>query len=173
MQKIVIVINGQGGVGKDAICEIVARRYRAENVSSIDPIKAIARQHGWQGEKDPKARKFLADLKQAFIAYNDLPGRYLADKYAAFVANPAGQILFVHIREADQIDAFKRSVSEKCVTLLVKGKNSETFGNAADDAAGDYTYDYCYPNTGRLEDLEADALRFFGELLEREKINEY
>lgn len=164
-EKIVVIINGQGGVGKDTICEILSRHYRVTNVSSIDPIKEIARAHGWQGEKDPKARKFLADLKRAFVAYNDLPNVYLKEKYAAFLEDAQGQILFVHIREADQIDAFKRSVGIRCVTLLVRGRSRGALGNLSDDETGAYAYDYYYDNTGSLERLEGDVVRFFGGVL--------
>ena len=58
-EKIVIIINGKGGAGKDTVCEIAARYFNVEIISAITPIKDIARQHGWNGEKDNKARKFL------------------------------------------------------------------------------------------------------------------
>lgn len=75
--KTVIIINGKGGVDKDTLCDIAAYYYLVKNVSTIDPFKEIARKYaGWNGEKDLKSRKFLSDLKQLFIDYNDTPMRY-------------------------------------------------------------------------------------------------
>ena len=78
MKKITIIINGKGGAGKDTMCEMAAKHFRTMNVSSIDPIKKIASQNGWNGEKDDKSRKFLADLKKIFTDYNDLPTEYFS-----------------------------------------------------------------------------------------------
>lgn len=71
MKKIVIIINGNGGVGKDTLCDFAAEKYKVTNVSAITPIREIAFQHGWKGEKTPKSRKFLADLKRIFVEYRE------------------------------------------------------------------------------------------------------
>ena len=168
MEKIVVVINGRGGSGKDTICDIVSRRYGAMNVSSIDPIKEIARAHGWQGQKDGKSRKFLADLKRAFIEYNDLPNRYLKQKYDQFLSDPDKTILFVHIREADQIDAFKEMVDIKCITLLVR-RDERALGNASDDQTQAYAYDYYYDNTGPPQDMQNSVMDFFSAVLSEQR----
>ena len=63
MNKVVIVINGAGGVGKDTLCELASLHFKVFNVSSITPIKEIASMCGWSGAKDDKSRKFLSDLK--------------------------------------------------------------------------------------------------------------
>ena len=57
--KVAVVINGAGGVGKDTLCNLAAKHFRVLNVSSITPIKEIAAECGWRGEKDDKARKSL------------------------------------------------------------------------------------------------------------------
>lgn len=43
MNKIVIIINGRGGVGKDTLCDFAAKHYKVENISSITPIKDLAK----------------------------------------------------------------------------------------------------------------------------------
>ena len=49
--KVVIIINGHGGTGKDTLCGFAGKNYRTVNVSSAEPIKEIARRYGgWQGE---------------------------------------------------------------------------------------------------------------------------
>ena len=163
--KTVVIINGKGGAGKDTLCDIVAKNYKVLNVSSIDPIKAIAAQYGWNGEKDDKARKFLSDLKRAFTEYNDLPNRWLEDRYHEFLAGD-DEVMFVHIREGAQIDAFKQRVNGKCITLLVRSsRTEENYGNASDDDVEDYAYDFVYENDHPLEETEEDFLRFFREMV--------
>ena len=164
--KVVIIINGHGGTGKDTLCGFAGKNYRTVNVSSAEPIKEIARRYGgWQGEKDEKSRKFLADLKQLFAAYNDLPLRYLVEEYKKFSESGA-EILFVHIREGEEIDKFKRQVELPCVTLLVR-RNSvrQQWGNASDDNVENYDYDYCYDNDKELSEAEEDFRHFLAGIM--------
>ncbi|MBO4364222.1 MAG: hypothetical protein J6U38_04815 [Clostridia bacterium] len=150
-EKVCIVINGRGGCGKDTLCDICASRYPTVNVSSITPIKEIARLGGWNGEKDPKSRKFLADLKQLFRDYNDLGNVYVLNALDAFLKSD-NAIIFVHIRESDEIAKFVSDASKKCrtVTLLVDRHtgdySNDSLGNASDDNVADYNYDFVFLN---------------------------
>lgn len=167
MKKIVIIINGKGASGKDTLCAFARARYRCKNISSITPIKKIAAQAGWNGEKDKKSRRFLADLKQLFIEYNDLPLQYLLQEYSDFVQDLEEEILFVHIREPKEIDKFKKQVTLKCITLLIRGKtNGETFGNDSDDLVEQYPYDYIYENVLPLWEVERDFTNYLGNILQ-------
>lgn len=171
-EKIVIIINGKGGAGKDTVCDITSKFYRANIVSAITPIKEIAMNYGWTGEKDKRSRKFLSDLKRAFIEYNDLPNRYLEAEYRKFEKSDS-DILFVHIRENDQIDDFKRRVRLKCVTLLVRSSmidDNSLYGNYSDDCVEEYKYDYYYTNGKPISILIPDFMNFFYTLLSREGI---
>ena len=156
--KLTIVINGRGGVGKDTLCDFAAGAYRVRNISSVDPIKEIARQHGWQGEKDLKARKFLSDLKRVFTEYNDLPNRYMMAQHAEFLETDE-QILFVHIRESDQIASFVSLMEGHTVLTLLVRRDDGTpvghYGNVSDDDVESYPYDYYYDNNAPLEDTPA------------------
>ncbi len=162
MQQLVIIINGSGGVGKDTICNIVGKHYKTMNISSVDPIKKIALENGWNGEKNEKSRKFLADLKQLFVEFNDLPCNYLIEQYQKFLKSDK-EILFVHIREPEEISKFKNSISGNCVTLLVHRRNRtrKAWNNTADDDVENYQYDFIYDNVKRLEEVENDFLSFF------------
>lgn len=165
MKKTVIIINGNGGVGKDTLCEFAGERYEVMNISAITPIKEIAGQYGWKGEKDAKSRKFLADLKQIFVEYNDLPCQYLTQEYEKFLQSPA-QILFVHIREGEEIDKFKRHVEIPCITLLVRRDSGlESWGNASDDNVANYNYDYTYDNDKPLSEAKDDFVLFLENII--------
>ena len=154
MNKLVMVINGRGGVGKDALCDALSTRYKVVNKSSVDPIKEIASRYGWQGEKTPKARKFLADLKQVFVAYNDLPTAYLLDQYKAFMESDA-EIFCAHIREASEIDKFISHIPTKRITVLIRRPDPNgiaPYGNTADDLVESYAYDCIFDNVLSLEE---------------------
>lgn len=162
MRKLVIVINGSAGVGKDTICRLVGKHYSVMNISSVDPIKKIAADNGWDGRKDEKSRKFLADLKQLFVDFNDLPQKYLIEKYQEFLQGDK-EILFVHIREPKEISKFKSSVGESCVTLLVRGRadTKKEWNNSADADVENYQYDFYYLNDKSLDELKKDFIEFF------------
>lgn len=165
MEKTVIIINGNGGVGKDTLCDFASAKYRTMNVSAITPIKNIALQHGWRGEKDPRSRKFLADLKQTFVEYNDLPCKYLTEQYEEFLESDS-EILFVHIREAKEIEKFKKCVKTSCITLLIRREGIlKNWGNASDDNVEDYEYDYIYENDKILSEAEDDFLKFLSGII--------
>ena len=167
MRKIVIVINGKGGAGKDTVCDIVSRHYNAVSVSSITPIKEIASQYGWNGEKDNRARRFLADLKKAFSDYNDLPTAYLMDRYSDFMADANKEIMFAHIREASEISHFAEIIPTPLITLYIDRPGLGRFDNDSDDNAAMYEYDYTYQNVKPLDMLERDFIEFFGNMLKR------
>ncbi len=161
MQKIVLVINGSGGVGKDTICAIVAKHFKTMNISSVDPIKKIAYENGWNGRKNEKSRKFLADLKQLFVDFNDLPQKYLKEKYEEFLKNDE-EVLFVHIREPKEIEKFQ-DIAKESKTLLIRGRanSKKEWNNTADDEVENYQYDYYYTNSKPLSELESDFMEFF------------
>ena len=165
-EKLVIVINGSAGVGKDTLCEFAASEYKTMNVSSITPILSIARAYGWDGVKDAKGRKLLAQLKKAFTDYNDYPLQYLCDKYSEFVKND-DKIMFVHIREGSAIKKFRDRVDLPCVTLLVhrNAVDCKVWGNASDDSVEDFDYDYHYGNECPLSEAKDDFLCFLQSVL--------
>lgn len=161
MKKIVLVINGAGGVGKDTLCSFVAEQYDTINISAVDPVKKAATILGWDGNKKNNSRKFLSDLKQLSIQYNDFPTQYLLNQYNIFI-NSDAQVLFVHIREKDEIAHFIESVSGQVKTLLIRKTNLiREYGNYSDDNVEDYDYDFIYRNDLPLEDAKKDFLKFF------------
>lgn len=163
MKKTVIVINGAGGVGKDTLCEFASGHFKTVNISSITPIKEIATICGWNGTKDDKSRKFLADLKRLSVEYNDYPTVWATEKYREFLSSD-NEIMFVHIREPEEISKFVKATDGAAKTMLIRGGNrtrETAYGNSADDSVENYSYDYYYTNDKSLNKAELE----FTELL--------
>lgn len=160
--KLTIVINGKGGVGKDTLCRFAAERYKTRNISSITPIKELAALCGWKGEKTDRARKFLSDLKALTAAYNDYPTNYLTSEYRDFLRSD-DELLFVHIREPEEIGKFVSATGGAAKTLLVRGGERfvrAAYGNASDDGVEDYPYDFTFVNDRPLEETKDAFLAF-------------
>lgn len=170
MDKRVIIVNGRGGVGKDTICALAGQYYKTRNISSITPIVEIAKFAGWDGQKTPAARLLLSRLKEAFTEFNDLSFAYCMRQYAQFLAGDE-QVLFVHIREPDEIERFRRAVGKNCHTLLVRRRAVEAegaLGNRADDGVQAYRYNYYFDNDGALAQLAESVRAFFAVVLDHE-----
>ena len=165
MNKLAIVINGAGGVGKDTLCELAAKHFKVKNISSITPIKEIAKLCGWDGTKDNKARKFLSDLKRLCVEYNDYPTLWAKEQYDSFLDSDE-EIMFVHIREPEEIQKFVDATGGAAKTLLVRGgkrMSKEKYGNVSDDGVENYSYDLYYLNESSLDVAEVEFVSLLKE----------
>ena len=163
MDKIVVIVNGCGGVGKDTFCDLVGKYINCITVSSVHPIKEIARHAGWNGEKDDKSRKFLSDLKDACTEYRDLSMEYLKNAYHWFMSDElwykGSHILFMHIREPKEIERAVKEFNAKTILVINENANKVS-GNHADENVYDYQYDLIIENNGSLDDLDLCAKHF-------------
>ena len=169
MKKAVIVINGAGGVGKDTLCDAAATSYITRNISTITPIKEIAALCGWNGAKDNKSRKFLSDMKRLCADYNDFPTNWAKAQFDSFLSTDE-EILFVHIREADEIAKFVSATEGVAKTLLIRGgerfsRRCGRYGNTSDDDVENYSYDYYFNNDTTLEDSKKRFIEFLASIL--------
>ncbi len=170
MKKKIYVINGSGETGKDTVCNIAAKYYKVRNISSITPIVNIAKFAGWNGEKTDKARRLLARLKQVFTEYNDLSFNYCIHEANEFL-NSDEEIMFVHIREPEEIKRFQKKID--CNTILVRRSSitdGKIYGNSADDDVEKFDYDYIIDNNSDLDCLEKKIKTFFDNQKIREEI---
>lgn len=161
MKKLVFVINGRGGVGKDTLCEYAARHFRVTNLSSITPIKELAAQCGWQGEKTDRARRFLSDLKAVLAAYNDYPTLWGKERYLEFLTGE-DEIMFMHIREREEIEKFIAATDGRAKTILIRraAVHREAYGNRSDDEVESLSYDYTYDNDLPIEEAGQGFVAF-------------
>lgn len=152
----VIVINGMGGVGKSTFISLCHEiDPRVIETSTVDFVKEIALQAGWNGEKDEDGRRFLSDLKDAMERYHDIPNK----KVDEFIKSHPDNIIFVNARESHNIEYYQKKYS--ALTIIVKNENAKKVnGNHADENIYNYNYHIVINNSGSLEDLKKEAKWF-------------
>ncbi len=160
MKSKVIILNGRGGVGKDTFVDLCSKYIHCVHISSIAPVKNIAKAIGWSGQKTEKDRKFLSDLKDLLTEYNNLPFKYVQDYIMQFYTTyPEDALLFVDIRESSEIS--KVMSYTPCLSCLITNSRVPLIGsNHADRDAENYNYDFCISNDTSLGDLDAKAASF-------------
>ena len=171
--KRIVIINGKGTSGKDTFVNIVSNYVPTENYSSIDLIRKVATQLGYNGGKSMKDRKFLSDMKVLATEYNDSPYNDIIDKVLKFIYSKhnKNQLLFIHIREPKEIQRLVDFCKERNIevsTLLIKRENLESveYGNMADDNVYNYDYDFVINNDGTLDDLLNTAIWYLRRILD-------
>lgn len=155
----IIIINGSGGSGKSTF--VAAAREHNPNVfefSMVDIIKKIALNVGWDGVKDNKGRRLLSDLKDALDRYCDKTFQYVMEDIKWIYKNNPDAIIFVHVREPNDISRWVRETNAR--TLLIRRPGIEQYSNHADCNVFYYDYDYEYENRKELEQFKQDAIDF-------------
>lgn len=175
MNKQIFIINGSGGVGKDTFVELVSvelndllkRFHTVENFSSVDKVKEIAREIGWNGKKSEKDRKFLSDLKILTSEYCDMPFDSMKRKVSEFIKDEESILLFLHIREPEEITRAVKEFSAKTI-LIVRNSVKHITSNMADGNVFNYNYDFVINNSGTKEELNSKAKEFIQEVIDNE-----
>ena len=164
----IVVINGMPRAGKDLFVSL-CKKYvggRLLNVSTVDKVKEIATECGWDGVKSPKNRKFLSDLKDLLTEWGDVPYKDIERKVYMHEANlsewfgPDEIIAFIHCREPEEIQKFKDRLGAKTLIIRRDCVESNEQSNHADSKVFDFTYDYTISNNGTIEELEKRAVEF-------------
>ena len=167
----IYVVNGAPGAGKDTFCKMVTK-YHDEaytyTVSTVDTVKEIAEMLGWNGEKTPKDRKFLSDLKDVLTEWREIPIRECIDAidYWEFELkqhwlNPEDVgVVFIMAREPSDIYVLTHLLGAK--SLIVRRTEAELAptSNHADKEVLNYDYDIEINNNGTLKELMYEVIKF-------------
>lgn len=186
----VVIINGKPQSGKDTFCKY-AQGYCDDDesantliISSVDPLKEMLTQLGWDGTKTDKIRDMLMDMKQLWVQNQDGPTMFLFNNILEFHKACTGEdnIVFVHIREPEEIKKLVNaltgfeSMGIDVISLLVIREGGEDTPNQpaetcrSDDEAliNSYEYDVTINNDEDLIKLQELAAEFVDKLLEDE-----
>ena len=168
----VVVINGQGGIGKDTFVGYCMKAHKkVHSVSLVREVKYIAKMIGWKGEKSKKDRKFLNDLKKLTAKYNNFPFDSVAmnisnilEKYNEQEESTEDLIIFIHAREPEDIKYLVNKYNANTLLIRKSGLINK-YGNPADDRVFDIDYDYIVYNDLSKEELEIQARKFIAQIL--------
>ena len=165
MKKQIFITNGMARCGKDTFAAFLNEFVPTLKYSSIDRVKEIAAQCGWEGGKTEKDRKFLSDLKCLTSEYSDMPFRAMAKMVEFFNGCIRYDVLLIDIREPAEIEKAKKAFNAK--TILIKNDRVETItSNMADANVYNYTYDYVVENNGTLDEFRENVKQFAHQALD-------
>ena len=173
-KKLVIIVNGKLQCGKDTFAKNIKNIFLGinpnlifDNISTVDHIKIIAREHfGWNGERDEAGRRLLCDLKDASTRYNSGPFHTIADTLSCIYfhneeyPNNYYVVTVIHSREPDEISRFAKYFGNTCKTVLIRRNNECVISCHADANVEDYSYDYILENNWGLDRFYETCERF-------------
>ena len=170
----VVVVNGAPSAGKSLFerlckekCSYFGKRPGFDGTkmlfvdiaSTVDFVKEIAYNCGWDGTKTPENRKFLSDLKALLTKWNNVPYEIFKERVES-LPRSYDWIVFVDCREPEEIQKLKDGMN--ATTLLIRreqAENAET-SNASDANVLDYNYDLTIWNNSDIMTLGKQAKEF-------------
>ena len=173
----VVVVNGMPESGKTTFQEAcqytcgMTLTTKVNIMSSVEYVKQVARDLGWDGTKTDKNRKFLSDLKRTLTEWDDVVFKKIKERLHLLISSGYDYIVFVDIREPEEIARAAKELNATTVLLRRESVETKTYSNVSDMSVFDYQYDVVIDNNGDLEDLQVKAEDFlFTHLLPSNKI---
>lgn len=163
MKKIYIV-NGKPRAGKDTFAELLGKHCRVFKYSSVDKVKQIAAKCGWDGGKDDKDRKFLADLKRITTEFNDMSYDDVAEKVAYFLKTDFFDVMLIDIREPEEIERAIEGYGAEAIYINNVNVPMIT-SNESDANVNNFVYDYIIANDGTLDDFAETVRDFYNKIV--------
>lgn len=179
--KYVVIVNGKPQSGKTTFQEMCSDMIdKAEIayphiVSTIDPIKNLYRQLGWNGEKTDKARKDLSVLKQMWIDNCDGPTKFIV-KFLIELDNESDHVVFVDVREENEIDKLTdvlgalKPLDIDWYTILIERPDMDgmEYGNKSDDnvSMDESLYTHHIINGSDLQTLRSIAVSVMCDIMD-------
>ena len=166
------IINGRPRSGKDTFVNFCLEELGAfgKLISTVDFVKKIAAECGWDKTKTPKNRKFLSDLKDLLTNWGDVPYKKTLQEIDMFKfdldywdVSDKG-VVFIMCREPKEIDRFERELNAKSVLIRRASVEFEQQSNHADSEVLNHKYDYIIENNGTVDELKEKAKEFLKNL---------
>lgn len=166
------IINGRPRSGKDTFVNFCIEELGAfgKLISTVNFVKKIATECGWDGTKDLKNRKFLSDLKDLLTNWGDVPYKKTLQEIDMFKfdldywdVSDKG-VVFIMCREPKEIERFERELNAKSVLIRRASVEFEQQSNHADSEVLNHKYDYIIENNGTIDELKEKAKEFLKNL---------
>lgn len=164
----IYILNGKATSGKTTFFNFVKENCGefVMNCSTVDLVKQLASDAGWNGEKTPHNRKFLSDLKDLLTEWDDVPFKDVKRRIQRFEAyfliwdiDSTNCAVFVDCREPKEIQKFVDRLGAKTI-FIDREIEGYSASNHADAEVENFDYDIVINNNGTLEDLAAHAMNF-------------
>ena len=170
----VVIVNGKPGVGKSeferqcaAQCNLfhrttgfsLGRDLWISITSTVDFVKEIATECGWDGTKTLENRKFLSDLKDLLTQWDNVPYKMIVN-HANSLPNSMDWIMFVDCREPAEIQKLKEGLNATTLLIRRPGDEETEISNHADAGVFEYEYDLTIENNSDIMDLAKKAKDF-------------
>ena len=166
------IINGRPRSGKDSFVNFCLEELGAfgKLISTVDFVKKIATECGWDGTKDLKNRKFLSNLKDLLTNWGDVPYKKTLQEIDMFKfdldcwnVSDKG-VVFIMCREPKEIERFERELNAKSLLIRRASVEFEQQSNHADSEVLNHKYDYIIENNGTVDELKEKAKEFLKNL---------
>lgn len=159
MKKHIYITNGVARCGKDTFAKLLNEFVPTMKYSSIDKVKRIAKECGWNGGKTEKDRKFLSDFKCLTSEYSDLPFKDISRVVNVFLSESSFKVLLIDIREPEEIARAKKEFGAETI-LIVNQNIPHITSNMADKNVYNYKYDWIVRNNGTINDFRETVKKF-------------
>lgn len=159
MKKRIFIVNGMARSGKDTFANFLDDFVPVFKYSSIDKVKCIAAQCGWDGGKTERDRKFLSDLKMLTTEYSDMPFVDVSIMVDRFRLDDTRDVMLIDIREPEEIEKAKKAFDAE--TIYIHNPNvMEIVSNFGDAHVSEYHYDHVVRNIGTLTEFREVVKQF-------------
>ncbi len=164
----VFVINGVSGSGKTTFEKMIQEFAEADNSDTLilsmaaDVKEFCIECLGWDGVRDARSRKLLADIISALTTYGEIPKFCIVQAISDYLYTQMPlSAIFIDAREIKDIEWFRKSLGAQPV-LVLRNENTGVYNNHADmDAERPYDYDIVIRNGGGLKELRDTAFQFY------------
>ena len=165
----IFVINGMPRSGKSTFVNFCLDELGAwgKEVSTVDFVKQLAIECGWDGTKTPQNRKFLSDLKDLLTHWGDVPYKKIMEEkriwefsFQQFDIPTKDCFFFIHCREPEEIRKFVDRNGAESILIRRESVENEEQSNHADADVFKFAYDFVIENNGNLKELQDKAKKF-------------
>ncbi len=157
MKRVLVLINGEAGAGKDLFVESYKEVSERQvlNIHRSDTAKYLLKKVGWDGKKTRKVRKLLADI----VDFGESTGANNRELFST-VDKSLYDVIFYHSRDTKAMEEIKNhyafSSSVSVVTLFIRRDFAYNKQYSEEDRwdMKNYNYDRYINNYGTKEDLK-------------------